>query len=77
MNQNKLDLIKVSLWRLISIPISMFITYLFTDKADISLSLTIALTIILTITQFFYEKLWRFIIFNKHDKSKTTTNLSQ
>ena len=58
------DLLKVFLWRLISIPISMLTTYLFTGRADLSLSLTIVLTIVLTTGQFFYEKLWRYLINN-------------
>lgn len=64
MNQSQKDLLKVFLWRLISIPISMFTTYLFTGRADLSLSLTIVLTIVLTTGQFFYEKLWRYLINN-------------
>jgi hypothetical protein len=65
MNQTHKDLLKVFLWRLISIPISMLTTYLFTGRADLSLSLTIVLTIVLTTGQFFYEKLWRYIT-SKH-----------
>jgi uncharacterized membrane protein len=65
MNQTHKDLLKVFLWRLISIPISVITTYLFTGRADLSLSLTIVLTIVLTILQFFYEKLWRYIT-SKH-----------
>lgn len=64
-NSTKLDLLKVFFWRLISIPISIIVTYLFTGRADLSLSLTILLTIILTTCQFFYEKLWRYIVFEK------------
>jgi len=60
----KQDLIKVFLWRLVSIPISMLTTYLFTGRADLSLKLTIILTIVLTTGQFFYEKLWRYLINN-------------
>ena len=65
MNQTQKDILKVFLWRLISIPISMLTTYLFTGRADLSLSLTIVLTIVLTTGQFFYEKLWRYIT-SKH-----------
>ncbi|NBP56435.1 DUF2061 domain-containing protein [bacterium] len=61
MNETHKDILKVLLWRLISIPISIFTTYLFTGRVDLSLSLTIVLTIVLTIGQFFYEKLWRYI----------------
>jgi len=65
MNQTQKDILKVFLWRLISIPISMLTTYIFTGRADLSLSLTIVLTVVLTTGQFFYEKLWRYIT-SKH-----------
>ncbi len=65
MTQNHKDLLKVFLWRLISIPISIYTTYLFTGRADLSLTLTVILTVVLTTGQFFYEKLWRYIT-SKH-----------
>lgn len=65
MNQTHKDLIKVFLWRLISIPVSILVAWLYTGNANVSISLTIILTIVLTILQFFYEKLWRYIT-SKH-----------
>lgn len=64
MDNPRKDLTKVIIWRLISIPISIITTYLFTGKADLSLSLTFVLTFVLTTIQFFYEKLWRHISMN-------------
>jgi uncharacterized membrane protein len=51
-------LLKAASWRLISIPITLLITYLYTGKAGGSITLTAILTVVLTACQFGYEKLW-------------------
>lgn len=55
---NGVLLLKATSWRLISIPITLLITYLYTGKAGGSLTLTAILTVVLTACQFGYEKLW-------------------
>lgn len=51
-------LLKATSWRLISIPITLLITYLYTGKAGGSITLTAILTVVLTACQFGYEKFW-------------------
>lgn len=56
---NRILLLKVFIWRLISIPISVMATYFYTGEVRTSLNLTIILTIVLTACQFMYERVWR------------------
>lgn len=56
---NRILLLKVFVWRLVSIPISLLATYFYTGEIRTSLNLTIILTIVLTSCQYLYEKLWR------------------
>ena len=56
---NRVLLLKVFMWRLISIPISVMATYFYTGEVRTSLNLTIILTIVLTACQFAYERAWR------------------
>jgi len=55
---NGVLLLKAASWRLISIPLTLLITYLYTGKVGGSLALTAILTVVLTACQFGYEKLW-------------------
>ena len=55
---NGVLLLKTASWRLISIPPTLLITYLYTGKVGGSLALTAILTAVLTACQFGYEKLW-------------------
>lgn len=65
---NQLLLAKVLLWRLVSIPISTVATYLYTGEMRLSLELTLVLTVVLTSTQFVYERLWRYALLEKLKK---------
>ncbi len=51
-------LIKATSWRLVSIPITLLISYLYTGKVSGSIGLTAVLTVVLTVCQYGYEKLW-------------------
>lgn len=51
-------LIKATSWRLVSIPITLLISYLYTGKVSGSIGLTAVLTVVLTASQYGYEKLW-------------------
>lgn len=51
-------LIKATSWRLVSIPITLLISYLYTGKVSGSIGLTAVLTVVLTACQYGYEKLW-------------------
>lgn len=55
---NGVLLLKAASWRLISIPLTLLITYLYTGKVGGSLTLTAILTVVLTACQLGYEKLW-------------------
>lgn len=56
---NRILLLKVFVWRLISIPISLLATYFYTGEIRTSLNLTIIHTLVLTSCQYLYEKLWK------------------
>ena len=62
---NRVLLLKVFVWRLVSIPISLIATYFYTGEVRTSLNLTVILTIVLTSCQFVYEKLWRAYLSNR------------
>ena len=51
-------LIKAASWRLVSIPLTLLISYLYTGKMRGSVDLTAILTVVLTASQYGYEKLW-------------------
>ena len=51
-------LIKATSWRLVSIPVTLLISYLYTGKVSGSIGLTAVLTVVLTASQYGYEKLW-------------------
>ena len=51
-------LIKATSWRLVSIPVTLMISYLYTGKVSGSIGLTAVLTVVLTASQHGYEKLW-------------------
>ena len=51
-------LIKAASWRLVSIPLTLLIPYLYTGKMRGSVGLTAILTVVLTASQYGYEKLW-------------------
>ena len=51
-------LIKATSWRLVSIPVTLMISYLYTGKVSGSIGLTAVLTVVLTASQYGYEKLW-------------------
>lgn len=50
-------LIKAASWRLVSIPLTLLISYLYTGKMRGSVGLTAILTVVLTASQYGYEKL--------------------
>lgn len=56
---NRILLLKVFVWRLISIPISLFATFFYTGEITTSLNLTIIHTVVLTSCQYLYERIWR------------------
>ena len=56
---NRMLLIKVFVWRLVSIPISLLATYFYTGEVRTSFNLTIILTLVLTSCQYVYERIWR------------------
>lgn len=62
---NRVLLLKVFVWRLVSIPISLIATYFYTGEFRTSLSLTAILTIVLTSCQYVYEKMWRLYLSNR------------
>lgn len=62
---NRVLLLKVFVWRLVSIPISLVTTYFYTGEISTSLNLTVILTLVLTSCQFLYEKLWRSYLSNR------------
>lgn len=66
---NRVLLLKVFIWRLISIPISMMTTYFYTGEIRASLNLTVILTIVLTTGQFVYERVWRMILLDRVKKT--------
>ena len=51
-------LIKATSWWLVSIPVTLMISYLYTGKVSGSIGLTAVLTVVLTACQYGYEKLW-------------------
>lgn len=55
---NGVLLLKATSWRLISIPITLLVTYLYTGQTGGSITLTAILTVVLTACQFGYEKMW-------------------
>lgn len=65
---NRLLMIKVFLWRLVSIPISAIATYVYTGEMRSSIELTVILTIVLTTCQFVYEKMWRAFLVDRLKK---------
>lgn len=66
---NRVLLLKVFIWRLISIPISVMATYFYTGEVRTSLNLTIVLTIVLTTCQFIYERVWRAFLVDRVKKT--------
>jgi len=61
MKHIKQDLLKVISWRIINIPISLLVAFLYTGNATLSLSLTLIQAIVLTSSHFLFEKIWRYI----------------
>lgn len=62
---NRVLFLKVFIWRLISIPISVLATYFYTGEVRTSLNLIIILTIVLTACQFMYERVWRSLMVDR------------
>ena len=65
---NRLLMMKVFLWRLVSIPISVIATYVYTGEMRSSIELTVILTIVLTACQLVYEKMWRAFLVDRLKK---------
>lgn len=65
---NRVLLLKVFIWRLISIPISIMAAYFYTGEVRTSLNLTIILTFVLTACQFMYERVWRALMVDRIKK---------
>ena len=65
---NRILLLKVFIWRLISIPISVMATYFYTGEIRTSLNLTVILTLVLTACQFMYERVWRALMVDRIKK---------
>ncbi len=51
-------LLKATTWRLVWIPLTMLISYLYTGKLSGSIGLTAVLTVVLTVCQYGYERVW-------------------
>ena len=66
---NRILLLKVLIWRLVSIPISILATYFYTGEVHTSLNLTIILTLVLTSCQFVYERVWRVFLVDRLKKT--------
>lgn len=66
---NRVLLLKVFIWRLISIPVSMLTTYFYTGEIHTSMNLTIILTVALTSGQFVYERVWRSFLVDRVKKT--------
>lgn len=61
MNHHNQDFLKVLSWRMINIPISLLVAYLYTGNATMSLGLTLLQAAVLTSCHFLFEKIWRYL----------------